>query len=155
MPWSNSKLFTATITDVMNNTTALDGNADTFKLALFDGGITPSQTVASAATAFGAGVWAANEVFDAAEWPTGGEPLLSVTSTFSSNVYTFDAANLVSDGTSATLVTFFGCLIYDDTLAAPVADQGLAYLYFSGTQTVTDGTLTIIFAGSGIATLTL
>ena len=155
MAWTNSKLFTATVTDLMNNTTAVAANSDTFRVALFTNAITPSQTVASAATAFGAGVWAANEVFDAAEWPTGGEALTAVTSTFASNVYTFDAANTVSTGTSATLVTFFGGLVYDDTIAAPVANQGWAYLYFGGTQTVTDGTLTVIYSASGISTLTL
>ena len=36
-----------------------------------------------------------------------------------------------------------------------VVDQGWAYLYFGGTQTVTDGTLTIIYSASGISTLTL
>jgi hypothetical protein len=155
MAWTNSKLFTATVTDLMNNTTAVDANSDTFKIALFTNAITPDQTVASASTAFGAGVWAANEVFDAAEWATGGEALTGVTSSFSSNVYTFDAANTVSTGTSATLVTFFGGLVYDDTIAAPVANQGWAYLYFGGTQTVTDGTLTVIYSASGISTLTL
>ena len=155
MAWSASKLFTATVTDLMNNTTAVDANSDTFKIALFTNAITPDQTVASAATAFGAGVWAAGEVFDAAEWATGGVALGSVTSTFASNVYTFDAANTVSTGTSATLVTFFGGLVYDDTIAAPVADQGWCYMYFGGTQTVTDGTLTVIYSASGISTLTL
>ena len=151
MAWTNSKLFTATVTDMMNNTTAIDANSDTFRVALFTNAITPDQTVASAATAFGAGVWAANEVFDAAEWPTGGEALTAVTSTFASNVYTFDAANTVSTGTSATLLTFFGCLVYDDT----IANQGWAFIYLGGTQSLTDGTLTILWAASGISTLTL
>ena len=155
MAWTNSKLFTATVTDLMNNTTAVDANSDTFRVALFTNAITPDQTVASASTAFGAGVWAANEVFDAAEWPTGGEALTAVTSTFASNVYTFDAANTVSTGTSATLLTFFGCLVYDDTIAAPVANQGWAFIYLGGTQSLTDGTLTILWAASGISTLTL
>ena len=155
MAWTNSKLFTATVTDMMNNTTAIDANSDTFRVALFTNAITPDQTVASAATAFGAGVWAANEVFDAAEWPTGGEALTAVTSTFASNVYTFDAANTVSTGTSATLLTFFGCLVYDDTIAAPVANQGWAFIYLGGTQSLTDGTLTILWAASGISSLTL
>lgn len=158
MAWSASKIFTALVTDVLNNTTAMDLNTDaSIKVALYDNDITPDQTVTSANTAFNVGQWASagNEVFDAAEWATGGVALASVTSTFSSNVYTFDAANTVSTGTSATLVTFFGGLIYDDTIAAPVANQGWCYLYFGGTQTVTDGTLTVIYSASGISTLTL
>jgi hypothetical protein len=139
----------------MNNTTAIDLNTDaSIKAALFDDTPTPDQTVASASTAFGAGVWAANEVFDAAEWATGGVALASVTSTFSTNVYTFDAANTAS-GASATLAAVFGCLVYDDTIATPVADQGICYNYFGGTNSVTDGTFTIIWNASGIAALTL
>ena len=70
------------------------------------------------------------------------------------NVYTFDAANTAS-GTSATLLTVFGCLVYDDTIATPVADQGLCYNYFGGTQSVTDGTFTVIWHANGIFQLTL
>ena len=157
MAWSASKIFTATITDLMNNTSAIDLNTDaSIKAALFDNDITPDQTVASANTAFGAGQWvsAGNEVFDAAEWATGGVALASVTSAFSTNVYTFDAANTAS-GASATLAAVFGCLVYDDTIAAPVADQGLCYNYFGGTNSVTDGTFTIIWNASGVFALTL
>lgn len=155
MAWSASKIFTATITDLMNNTTAIDLNSDaSIKAALFDNTRTPDQTVASANTAFGVGVWAAGEVFDGAEWATGGVALGSVTSTFGTNVYTFDAANTAS-GSSATLAAVFGCEVYDDTIAAPVADQGLCYNYFGGTNSVTDGTFTIVWNASGIFTLTL
>jgi hypothetical protein len=155
MAWSNSKIFSATITDMVNNTSALDGNADSFKAALFDNSVTPSQTVASASTAFGAGVWAAGQVFDGAEWATGGVVLAGVASGFSSNVFTFDANDTVSTGSSATLAAVFGCLVYDDTIAAPVADQGFCYNYFGGTNTVTDGTFTIIWNAAGIWALTL
>jgi len=156
MAWSASKIFVATIEDVLENTTAIDLNADTFKAALFDNDITPDQTVASANTAFGAGQWvsAGNEVFDGAEWATGGVALGSVTSTFASNVYTFDAANTAS-GSSATLAAVFGCQVYDDTIAAPVPDQGISYHYFGGSQSVTDGTFTIVWHTSGIFALTL
>jgi hypothetical protein len=58
MAWSNSKIFVSTIEDILENTTAIDLNTDTFNVALFNDSITPSQTVASASTAFGAGVWA-------------------------------------------------------------------------------------------------
>src|SRR3990167_8419721 len=152
MAWSASKIFMALFEDVLENTTAIDLNSDTFKAALFDNDITPDQTVTSANTAFGAGQWvsAGNEVFDAAEWPTGGEALTSVASTRASNVYTLDAADTPSTGTSATLAAVFGCLVYDDTIAAPVADQGVSYHYFGGSQSVTDGIFTILWHGSGI-----
>ena len=155
MSWSASKIFSATITDVMNNTTALDGNTDTFTAALFNDTITPDQTVASASTAYGAGVWASGEVSDSTHWPAGGEDLASVTSTFSSNVYTFDAADTASTDSSATLASVYGCLVYDSSLATPVADQGLCYNYFGGSNSVTSGSFTIVWNGSGILTLTL
>ena len=156
MAWSNSKIFSAWITDIANNTTAMDNNSDTFKAALYDNDITPDQTVASASTAYNAGQWTAagNEVSDGAEWAAGGVALAGVTSAFSSNVYTFDANNTAS-GTSATLANVYGCLVYDDTIATPVSKQGLCYNYFGGTNSVTDGTFTIIWNASGILALTL
>lgn len=156
MAWSNSKIFVATVEDIFENTTAIDLNSDTFKAALYDNDITPSQTVTSANTAYNVGQWAiaGNEVTDGAEWPAGGVALSSVTFGSASNVLTFDAADTAS-GTSATLAAVFGCLVYDDTIASPVADQGVCYNYFGGTQSVTDGTFTIVWNASGIFSLTL
>ena len=156
MAWSASKIMMSFLEDVFENTTAIDLNSDSFKITLWDNDITPDQTVASASAAYATGQWvsAGNEVSDGAEWPVAGQALGSVTSTFASNVYTWDAADEVSDGTSATLVGFFGCFIYDDTIAAPVVDPGICYLYFGGTQTVTDGTLTVLFNASGIFSIT-
>jgi hypothetical protein len=87
-------------------------------------------------------------------WAAGGVALTSVTSSFTSNVYTFDAAD-TANGSAATLASVFGCLVYDDTLTTPVADQGVCYNYFGGTQSVTAGTFTIQWSASGIFSLTL
>ena len=156
MAWSASKIFVSTIEDMLENTTAMDLNTDSFKVALYDNDITPDQTVASANTAFNAGQWASagNEVFEAGQWATGGVALSSVTSAFASNVYTFDAADTAS-GSAADLANVYGVLVYDDTIAAPVADQGICYLYFGGVNSVTDGTFTVVFNATGIFTLTL
>ena len=154
MAWSASKIYMATIEDIFENTTALDADADTFKVALFDNTITPSQTVASSATAYGAGVWASGGQSDATGWPAVGRNLATVTSSFSSNVYTFDAADTVSANSTTTLTGAYGCLIYDDTLTTPVADQGLCYNYFGGVASVTSGTFTVAWSGTGILTIT-
>ena len=156
MAWSASKIMMSFLEDVFENTSAIDLNSDSFKLTLWDNDVVPDQTAASASAAYATGQWvsAGNEVSDGTEWPVAGQALGSVTSTFASNVYTWDAADEVSDGTSATLVGFFGSFIYDDTIAAPVVDPGICYLYFGGTQTVTDGTLTVIFNALGIFTIT-
>jgi hypothetical protein len=154
MAWSASKIFVTFIEDVLENTAAYDLNApDTFKAALYDNDITPDNTVATADRAFNAGQWtsAGNEVFDAAEWATGGVALDTPTSTTAAAVYKFDAIDTVSTGTSATLAAVFGCLVYDDS----VGDSGLCYNYFGGTNSVTDGTFTIVWAGTGIFTITL
>jgi hypothetical protein len=157
MAWSASKIFVATIEDILENTTAIDLNSDGYKITLWDNDITPDQTVTSANTAYNVGQWVTtgNEVSDGAEWPVTGQALGSVVLTTASNVITFDAANEVSDGTSATLLAVFGCHIHNSTITTPVDDQGLVYLYFGGTNSVTDGTLTVNFHASGIFTLTL
>lgn len=155
MAWSASKISTAYITDALNNTSALDGNSDAMKAALFDNTITPSQTVASASFAYGAGVWASGGVLDASGWPAVGRPLVTVASGFSSNVYTFDADDTVSANSSTTLTNAYGCLIYDDTLTTPVADQGMCFNYFGGANSVTAGTFTIVWNAAGIFALTL
>lgn len=157
MAWSASKGFLATLEDILENTTAMDLNSDTFKIALYDNDITPDQTVTSANTAYNAGQWAAsgNEVSDSTNWDAAGEPLTSVTSAFASNVYKFDAADTAQGGATCTLANVYGGLIYDDTITTPVADQGLCYLYFGGVQSVTGGTFTVQYHSSGIFTLTL
>jgi hypothetical protein len=154
--WSNSKIFMALLEDLFENTTELDVGSDTLKAVLYDNDITPSQTVTSANTAYNAGQWTAsgNEVSDGTEWDAGGEPLTGVTSGFASNVYTLDATDTPSGGTSATLANVYGCLVYSDTIAAPVADQGISYHYFGGANSVTDGTFTILWNASGILSLT-
>lgn len=156
MAWTASKVFMAFLEDVFENTTAMDANSDTFKAALYDNDITPDQTVTSANTAYNAGQWAAagNEVSDGTEWDAAGEPLTGVSSSFTSNVYKFDATDTPSGGTSATLANVYGCLVYDDTITTPVADQGMSFHYFGGAQSVTDGTLTVIWHASGLWSVT-
>lgn len=155
MAWSASKIYTSYITDALNNTAALDNNTDAFKAALFDNSMTPDQTVASASTAYGAGVWAAGGVSDASGWPAAGRALASVTSVFSGAVYTFDAADTVSANSTTTLAATYGVLVYEDTITTPVADQGFTFNYFGGANQVTNGTFTIVWNASGIAALTL
>ena len=110
--------------------------------------------VTAANTAYNAGQWAsAQEVDDGTNWDAGGEPLTSVTSVHSAGVWTFDAADTSQGGASTTLASVFGCLVYDDTITTPVADQGACYNYFGGTQSVTAGTFTIVWNASGIAAI--
>lgn len=155
MAWSNSKIFSAGVEDVFESTFTSNVDADNLKAALFDNTITPSQTVASASTAYGAGVWASGGVLDASGWPAVGRQLLTVSSSFTSNVYTFDAADTVSANGTTTLTNAYGCLVYNDTVTTPVADQGLCFNYFGGANSVTSGTFTIVWNTSGIFAFTL
>src|SRR5512144_3354897 len=96
MAWPNSKIFSAFVADAFNGTAAFDVDTDALKAALFDNTITPSQTVAAASTAYGAGVWASGGVSDASGWPAAGRPLASVTWAQASATVTYDAADTVS-----------------------------------------------------------
>lgn len=157
MAWSASKIFVSTIEDILENTTAMDVNSDTFKAALYDNDITPDQTVSSANTAYNAGQWTAagNEVSDGTNWDAGGEPLTGVTFAPTANVLKFDADNTPQGGATCTLANVYGCLVLDDTIASPVSKQGISYHYFGGVQGVTGGTFTVTWHTSGIWALTL
>lgn len=153
MAWSTSKIFSQLVLDGLGNTTAFDLDADTPKAALFDNSITPDQTVSAAASALGGGVWASGQLSNGG-WSSGGLALASITWSKSSNVLTYDAAD-TANGSAATISGAYGCLVYDDTLTTPVADQGMCFNYFGGTQSVTAGTLTIVWNAAGILALTL
>jgi len=152
MAWSNSKIFRIALANALGNVTALDLDADTFKLANFNNSITPDQNVTATNTAYNVGQWAsANEVSQAGQWAAGGIAIAStVLDTSTNGIVMFDGADVAS-GSAATLSNVFGGLVYDDTLTTPVADQGLCYLYYGGAASVTNGTLTVQFASTGIA----
>ncbi|MFI6304278.1 hypothetical protein ACIBCH_20600 [Amycolatopsis thailandensis] len=151
---NNSKIFPAFLTDTLNQTAAFDLNSHTLKAALFNDTTTPNQTAAAASTGFNTGVWTTGNEVANGGWSSGGLSLASVTSGFSSNVYTLDAAD-VANGSAATLSDVRGCLVYDDSLTTPVADQGISYHSFGGAQAVTAGTFTVVWNASGIFSLTL
>ncbi|GAB3156240.1 hypothetical protein GCM10027258_62370 [Amycolatopsis stemonae] len=151
---TNSKIFPAFVTDALNRTASFDLNSDSLKAALFNDTTTPSQTAAAGSTGYNTGVWTTGNEVTNGGWSAGGLALASVTSQFSSNVYTLDAAD-VANGSAATLSDVRGCLVYDDTLTTPVADQGISYHSFGGAQAVTAGTFTVVWNASGILSLTL
>ncbi len=128
-------------------------SADTIDVALF-GTLTPDKTVAVGSTGYNTGVWTTgNEITDT-NWAAGGLPLASKyfsIDTGSSSIV-FNAANLAGGG-NVTLAAVFGCLVYDATITAgTVAKQGLCFNYFGGSQSVTAGTFTIIWATVGATT---
>lgn len=156
MAWSNSKIFAVFIQDALNKTSdGLDLNANTFKASLHNNSITPDNTVTAANSAFNAGQWTTtNELSESGQWATGGVALSSVTSSFSSTTYTFDAADTAS-GSAADLANVYGALVYCDTATTPVADQGVCYNYLGGANSVVNGTFTVVWSGSGIFTISV
>ena len=152
MAWSASKIFRPFLADVLGNVAAFDLDADALNVALYDNDITPDANVSSANSAYNAGQWTSlnNEVFQAGQWDQGGEPLTGQVLNSSTSDVVFLDANDLSSGSSATLSNVYGCLVYDDTLAAPVADQGVCFNYFGGANSVVAGTFTIAWNTNGI-----
>jgi len=157
--WSNSKMFRQMLGDFFVRTTnfAMDFDADTFKVALYDNDITPDNDVTAANSAYNAGQWASsgNEVSEAGQWATGGVALTSPNlSVGTADAVFFDATDTAS-GSAADLANVYGCLVYDDTLTTPVADQGVCYNYFGGSNSVVNGTFTVVWHANGIWRITL
>ncbi|MCU0297633.1 MAG: hypothetical protein MUF33_03820 [Candidatus Nanopelagicales bacterium] len=157
MAWTDSKVFRAFVADAFDNTAAFDLGSDSFKVALYDNDITPDNDATSANTAYNVGQWVTtgNEVFEAGQWAQGGVALTGQTlNSATADVVFFDATDTAS-GSAADLANVFGCLVYDDTLTTPVADQGMSYNYFGGTNSVTNGTFTVQWNANGIWRATL
>lgn len=152
MAWSASKIFRAMLADALGNVAAIDLDADTLKVALYDNDITPDANVTAANSAYNAGQWtsAGNEVFEAGQWAQGGVALAGQSLNSAINDTVFLDANDTASGSAADLANVFGCLVYDDTIAAPVADQGICYNYFGGSNSVVNGTLTVVWNALGI-----
>ncbi len=153
MAWANSRMFRAFVADVFQNTAPFDFDTDVPKAALYNTTPTPNQDVTAALSAYAAATsqWVtANEVTDA-NWPAGGRPLTGTVFHGADTAGTvwYDAADTAGAG-NVTVAGVFGCLVHDDTLTAPVADQGVSYHYFGGTQGVTAGTFTIVWHVNGI-----
>lgn len=158
MAFTASAIFRQTIADTLAGTAVFDLNApsDTYKVALYNNTGTPDKDATAANSAYAVGQWVVgNEVSQAVTWPVAGVALASMTiTTPSTGVIMFDAADTAS-GASATLANVYGSLIYDDTKTTPVADQGVCFNYFGGTNSVTSGVLTVVWNANGIFRITV
>lgn len=151
MAFSTSGVFGALIEDTMENTAALSLNSDSFKVALFNNTTVPDEDATTANTIYTAGTWTTgNEVDDGTDWDAAGEPLATPTSTRAAGVYKFDGVDTVQGGANCTLSAVFGAAVFDTT----VANQGLCYNDFGGTQSVTAGDFTVQWHANGIFTVT-
>jgi hypothetical protein len=159
MAFNGSTIFRSYITDVLNNTTALDLNSDAFKAALYnssaDNATAKDDTSAHNAYNGSGGQYVTANELSNSTWTAGGVALASMAVTNpSSGITMFDAADVAPGGT-VTLTNVFGTLVYDTTVATPVANQGLCANYFGGAQSVTSGTFTIVWNANGIFRITV
>ena len=152
MAWSASGMFAALVLQ-MANSKDVNLAGDTLKCALFvSNTATPDKTVSQANSYYGAGQWVAGNEETGTGYSATGVTLGTVTCVQASNVVTLSAANPSWTGatfTSGSGGTPYGALVYDTT-----ATTGVCFNYFGGPQSVTAGTFTIQWAGSGIAALT-
>jgi hypothetical protein len=161
MAWTASAIFRQWIADSLAPTGSFVGkwnSTDVYKAALFNATPTPDKTVAASASAYNTGVWVTgNEVTDA-NWPAGGQSVAGTGSgggySSTSNLITFDGSDTAGAG-NVTVANVYGDLLYDFTLATPVAKQGAAYHYYGGAQQVTAGTFTVIWNVNGLMQITV
>lgn len=162
MAWTDSRIFRQFVADMCGDIAQFKlGGTDVFKAALMNNTGTPDRDVAAASSAYNTGQWTAatNEVIDSSgggtDWPAGGVSLGTETLTTSAGgIVMFDAPDTAS-GATADIASAFGCLVYDDTLTTPVADQGVCFNYFGGSNSVTNGTFTIVWNANGVFRITV
>lgn len=156
MAWSNSKIFAAFVKDALDRTNNHDIDTNTIKAALYNNTPTPDNTVTAANSAYAAGQWiTGNEVSHASHWAVGGQAITSLTVAAASTTVTFDGADTPSIDSATTLANVYGVLVYNDTLASPVADPGICYNYFGGVQSITSGSFTVVWNAAGICAISV
>lgn len=172
MGWTNSAIFQQAMLNPITNggggvgavtkpTTYTSLTADAVKCAAFGNSGTPDKTAAVANTGYGAGQWVTGNEITGTNWSAGGVAVgttktWTVDSGSSSLCYQVTAPTAGQTSTaSVTLSGFYGLLVYDSTITGgTVADQGICFNYFGGTQTVTAATFTILWATPASAAIT-
>jgi hypothetical protein len=148
MAWSGSKVSQQYTSDLIACLAVMDWDADTQKIAFYNNAITPDNTVSAANFAYNAGQWAnTNEVTSSTDIPAGGLTVATKTNVASGGNVTISSASPAS-GAAAT-ATVYGHLLYDSTIASPVAKQVACYNFYGGAVTVTAGTLTVVPNANG------
>lgn len=159
MAWSGSAIFQQAmlnpIAKGVNAGTANTGQVsltgDAVKVAVYNTTTAPDKTVSLANSAYAVGQWVTGNEVTGTGWSAGG---VSVGSTKTWTIDTgssslcYQVTAPVAGQTSTTGVTlsaFFGALVYDSTPSG-TANPGICYNYFGGTQTITAGTFTILWA---------
>lgn len=172
MAWSGSGVFRSMLTGILGGehdfTLGYDSttNAGDALVALFDDGVNPDKNADAANAQYDTGTWLYdtigspnnNEKYVAATgsppsspWPAGGRPAVGAhVSTPVANVIMYDMADTASDG-SLTLSGIYGALVYYDG----ATKRGICFNYFGGENSVTTGTLTVVWNSNGLFRITV
>lgn len=153
MAWGPSKMFRAYLADTVAKNSTIDLDNGSFKAALFNATPTPDQNAPSAAVAYNLGVWVtANEVSQAGQWAAGGVALTGLAGSVNAGtagVVFWLPANTAS-GSAATLTNATGTLVYESVIGTPVVAPGVCYNYFGGSNSVVNGTFTVLWSVLGV-----
>ena len=167
MSWTtnspNSRIFQAAmLTPLGHGISAVTGfptgyagfGYDGIFCALFSNSGTPDATAAVANTGYNTGTWTTtNEIPGTGNYTQGGVALAAKAFSIDTGSSSFCFTAGQPSWTTATISGAFGDLVYDNTISGgTVSKQGMCYNYFGGSQSVTSGTFTIIWATVGATT---
>lgn len=124
--------------------------ADAQKVALYGNTPTPNKNDTLANNTYLAGQWITGNESTGTNYTAGGTALVSPAHSFGSGTTQLTGANPA--WATVTLAAVYGCLVYDSTLTAKYA---YCWNYFGGSQSVTAGTFTVVWSGSGILQFTI
>jgi len=146
MAFPSSNWFKKFLEDSLENTAAIDLNADTINCALFTNTI--SGTFAfDTDSGYAVSPWNANEVVGTG-YTAGGVALATPTVATAAGVVAFDAGDATW---STATITARGALVYDNTTSPK---YGIVAVDFGSDKIATAGTFTIQWNAAGILTFT-
>ena len=155
MAWTDSRVFRSFVTDQFAGTAVfdLDAPSDTYKMSAWNNTVVPDKDATSANSKYNGGTWlVANEVIDTlnTNWIAHGRTIAGLTVTNPSTGVIMVDCNDVTGAGNVTMTGFYGTLTDDDTKTTPVADQAVCFNYLGGTQTITNGPITIVIDVAGL-----
>ena len=155
----SSNISAALVDAVMSNGTNIwtggtSWTVDTQKVALYgttpDSALAKNDTLAHNVYLAAGGQWVTGNESTGTNYTAGGTALVSPAHAFGSGTMQFTGAN--PSWATVTLAAVFGCLVYDSTATTKYA---FCWNYFGGSQSVTAGTFTVVWSGSGILQFTI
>lgn len=154
MTWTNGGLFVANYLAALSGGQALNLTLTSHKIALFTTTLTPDYTVSAANSAYGAGVWASNEVsggtYTAGGWvlstgATGGGSMAPTVTQNPSGTLMYDMNDL--EKLTQTFSGARGALLYADSLTPKI---GICAVPFGADYGPNNGTFTIQWPTAGV-----